>query len=277
MGVAFLAANRHRAKDLGGRDLSLPETRALRVVLAKMGRATEEQLISMDADIRRMEKTKLLEDLAELHELNEPTVTKLQLRPNARLTYDARLHLNAWLDRVEILQREHPQHLHVAQLLRTSDAQDPLVRDCNLAYLHISAIASVEAHTRSGHLDTENRLPTKSLTDLVEKLPTLEPLHGFVSPDETVGPARMLVSLPEDRIQRARVLHVYADYLHLAATALAYGEPGLLRLPVLGGLLILRGFQSLQREALPTPDYPSETLEALGAQLAAHLEPGDAL
>jgi len=267
MGVRFLMENRRRAKSLGGRELSLDEARALRMVLHKMGRATEAQLASMDADIQRMESVKLLEDLENLRVINAPTLVKMERGPSTRLLRDDKVHILAWLARIEELQRKHYRHLHVGHLLKDVDSTDPIIRDLNLAFLHLAVVSHADDYWERGLISDDRTALDDRLCDAVDAMTAKSPLVDYLEAGPWFGPPRVLRALPADRIQRARLLYIYQDYVELAMVANAWGNPAPLLLPTMGRQRELLGYNDLS--ALPNPDQWARTmLERIGASIS---------
>lgn len=263
MGVRFLMENRRRAKSLGGRELSLDEARALRTVLQKMGRATDAELASMDADIRRMESVKLLEDLEDLRVINAPTLVKMERGPHGQLPRDDRVHLLAWLTRIEELQLSHYRHLHVGHLLKDAESTDPIIRDLNLAFLHLAVVSHADDYWERGLISDDRTAPDERLCDAIDAMTAKSPLVDYLEAGPWFGPPRVLRELPSDRLQRARLLFIYQDYLELAMVANAWGNPAPLQLLTLGPQRELLGYNDLR--ALPDPDdWARTTLERLG-------------
>lgn len=269
MGLRFMAQNRRRAKDLGGRELGLDEAKAVRHVLVNMGRIDGEKLKAMDADIERMQAVKLLEDLDQLHEMNGSAIIKLERRPNAKLPHLEEVQLLAWLTRIEELQTGHPEHLHIGHLLRTTLGQDPVLRDLNIGYLHLGVMGRADDYRCRGLIDAFTDHPTSWLTEILAAMTARGPLLDYLE-DGPSPVARGLRALPEDPVQRARLLHIYADYIEFALIENAYREHGALELPSLGRGRTLIGHHVLQEEADPE-GWMRGILEELGVRLLLHL------
>ena len=273
MGVRFLMENRRRAKGLGGRELTLDEARAVRTVLQKMGRATEEQLADMDADIRRMASVKLLEDLDTLRAASEPVLVKLERRPNGQLSRDDRVHLLAWLDRVEDLQRNYREHLHIGHLLTAGNKANPVLRDLNLAFLQLATLSHADVYWERGLITPDMTGPDERLTEAIEAVTAKSPLSDYLEDGPWFGPPRTLRELPADRIQRARLAHIYQSYLELAMVATVWGNSVGLVLPTLGKQPRLLSYQALQEEGNPEA-WLRGMLEELGVRLVLNLPQG---
>lgn len=269
MGLRFVAQNRRRAKDLGGRELTLDEAKAVRHVLVNMGRIDGEKLKAMDADIERMEAVKLLEDLDRLHEMNGSAMVKLERRPNAKLPRLQEVQLLAWLKRIEELQTRHPEHLHIGHLLQPSKEQDPVLRDLNIGYLHLGVMGRADDCRSRGLIDAFTDYPTSWLTEILAAMTARGPLLAYLE-DEPSPALRGLRALPEDSVQRARLLHIYSDFIEFALIGNAYREHGALSLPALGRGRTLFGYHELQEEADPEA-WMRGILEELGVRLVLHL------
>src|SRR5450759_1408221 len=273
MGVRFLMENRRRAKGLGGRELTLAEARAVRTVLQKMGRATDEQLAEMDADIRRMASVKLLADLDTLRAANEPTLVKLERRPNAQLSRDDRVQLLAWLDRVEDLQANYREHLHIGHLLTAGDEADPILWDLNLAFLQLATLSHADLYWEQGLITPDMAETDERLIETIDAMTAKSPLSDYLEDGPWFGPPRTLRALPVDRVQRARLLHIYQSYLELAMVATVWGDPVGLVLPTLGRKPRLLSYQALQEENDPET-WLRGMLEELGVRLVLNLPSG---
>jgi hypothetical protein len=273
VGVRFLMENRRRAKGLGGRELTLAEARAVRTVLQKRGRATDEQLAEMDADIRRMASVKLLEDLDTLRAANEPTLVKLERRPNAQLSRDDRVRLLAWLDRVEDLQANYREHLHIGHLLTAGNEANPILWDLNLAFLQLATLSHADVYWEQGLITPDMAETDERLIETIDAMTAKSPLSDYLEDGPWFGPPRRLRALPADRIQRARLLHIYQSYLELAMVATVWGDPAGLVLPTLGRKPRLLSYQALQQENNPET-WLRGMLEELGVRLVLNLSSG---
>lgn len=270
MGVKFMLANRQRARGLGGRELTLSEAKAVRTVLEKMGRLSAAETAAMDADIHRMEASQLLADLDSLLCSTEATITKLQLRPTARLSRDELVHIRAWLERIELLQTDHRDLLHVGHLLQSGGGADPVLRELNLAFLHLVALVNLEDHIRRNLVDPDTTLPLPQFLKAIAEMEQREPLAGHLA-TAGYGMSRMLGDLPSTHTQRARVLRVYGDYVELSVIANAFTADGSMELPLTLGAGHFPGYQELMR--MPDPlSFPAILLEGLNERLDSHLE-----
>jgi hypothetical protein len=270
MGVVYMAANRANSKDLGGRELSLSELRALRYVREhrKNNPVPREQLLELDGEIRRLETVKILEDYEYLAAANRRVLVRLE-KPSARLSYDERLGLTAWVDLVEKIRRDHRDIFHIGQLLTVGDGGDGVLRNLNLGYLHLAVLGHPANYRDRGLLSVDWDRPTEHLQRAIEGL-TAGLLGQHLEDGRWFGPPRRLAALPEDRVRRAQVLALYQDYLELVCVANAYGDFGAGLLPVVEGgpRLLSRAEFRLEHDA---SGWFRDTLEQLAQHLEAHL------
>jgi hypothetical protein len=269
MGVVYMARNRQKTKMLGGRELILGEVRALRYVREhRRGPAPPEELAELDAEIRRMHGAQLLEDFDILRGANRLTLVKLT-RPTARLTHDEKLYLIAWLDVVDRIRRDHRDTFHIAQLLAVGDGGDPVLRDLNLAYLWLAVVSNADRYRELGYIGAEWDKPLPRLGEAIAGL-TAGPLGEHLADGSWFGPPRTLRSLPEDPVQRSRILSLHAEYLELATVESAYADFGRLELPTLkdGPKLLNHATLLLEKDR---GTCIGDTLAELGRRLEEHL------
>jgi hypothetical protein len=269
MGVIYMARNRQKTKMLGGRELILGEVKALRYVREhRRHPAPPEELAELDVEIRRMEGVQLGEDFDILRGANRLALVKLT-KPGARLTHDERVHLIAWVDVVDRIRREHRDTFHIAQLLALGDGGDPILRDLDLAYLFLAVVSNAERYRELGYVGGDWDKPLPHLDEALAGL-TAGPLGEHLADGRWFGPPRALRSLPEDPIQRSRILGLYAEYLELATVANAYVDFGGLDLPALKDGPKLPNYATLRLEEDPGVRI-QDTVEELSRRLEGHL------
>jgi hypothetical protein len=267
MGVQFHAQNRAKMMGVGGKELPLAETRALRYVRAhRRNPVSAEELCLLDEVIRSMEMVKLLEDFDVLRRLTNDCVARLK-RPTARLNDTEKMVLRVFQEKLAEVQ-SHPEVFHIAQLLTVGDGGDPTLRDLNRAYLHLAVLSNAEDYRRLGHIAGAQDRPQQHLQTAIDEL-LAGPLGEHLAAGKWFGPPRMIATLPEDSIQRGRVLALHHDYLELSAVANAYGT-GSCELPVLGDDLGLLSAEDFRREENPR-GWIASALEDLGHRLEEHL------
>jgi len=269
MGIEYMAQNRERARTLGGRELALDAMKALRYVREhRRLPAPPEELAELERDIRGLERTKLLDDLDNLTSLNRIALVKLE-KPGASLTHDERVRLIAWLKRVEKLRECYRDHLHLAHLLAVGDGGDPVLRDLNLAFVFLAVTSNADIYRELGYVGGDWDKPQPHLEQAIEGL-TAGALGEHLADGKWFGPPRGLRSLPDDPIQRSRILTLYAEYLELATVRNAYADFGALDLPLLkGGPRILN--RSNLRQEKDADAYLRDAVEGLAQRLTEHL------
>jgi hypothetical protein len=264
-----MAQNRERSRTLGGRELALDAMKALRYVREhRRLPAPPEELAELDRDIRKLERTKLLDDLDNLTSLNRVALVKLE-KPGVDLTHDERLHLIAWMERVEKLRECFKDHLHLAHLLAVGDGGDPVLRDLNLAFLFLAVESNADHYRELGYVGGDWDKPQPHLEQALEGL-TAGALGEHLADGKWFGPPRGLRSLPDDPIQRSRILTLYAEYLELATVRDAYADFGGLDLPLLkdGPKILNHATLRLEKDA---DAYLRDAVEALAQRLTEHL------
>jgi hypothetical protein len=269
MGIQYMAQNRERARTLGGRELPLDAMKALRYVREhRRLPAPPEELADLDREIRGLERTKLLNDLDDLTGPNRIALVKLE-KPGADLTHDERVRLMAWLARVEKIRDTYKDHLHLAHLLAVGDGGDPVLRDLNIAYLFLAAASNADIYRELGYVGGEWDKPQPHLEKAIDGL-TAGALGEHLADGNWFGPPRGLRSLPDDPIQRSRILTLYAEYLELATVRNAYADFGGLDLPLLkdGPKILSRSDVRQEKDA---DAYLRDTVEALAQRLMEHL------
>lgn len=269
MGVQYMAQNRERARTLGGRELNLAELRALRYVREhRRVPAPAAELADLDVEMRRLDGAKVLEDLDGLGSFNRLALVVLE-KPGARLSYDERLGLSAWLARVEQLRECYRDHFHPAQLLAVGDGGDPVLRDLNLAYLFLAVVSNADHYRELGYVGGDWDKPLPQLEQAIVGL-VAGALGEYLADGRWFGPPRALRSLPEDRVQRARVLSLYAEYLELATVRNAYADFGGLALPSLTAGPKLLNHATLRLEE-DVGAYLRDAVEELAQRMTEHL------
>jgi len=267
MGVIYMSQNRVKTKGLAGDGLSLAETRAIAYVRRhRKNPAPAEEIAQLDEEIRSMEMVKLLEDFDVLRQLSNDCVVRLR-RPTARLNDTEKMVLRVFQEKLAEIQ-SHPEVFHIAQLLTVGDGGDPTQRDLNRAYLHLAVLTNAETYRELGHIGGEQDRPQQHLQTALDEL-LAGPLGEHLEPGKWFAPPRMLATLPEDSIQRARILALHHDYLELRAVGAAYGNVPA-DFPALPDDLHLLVAEELRREPDPST-WVRDTLDDLGHRLEEHL------
>jgi hypothetical protein len=202
-----------------------------------------------------------------LRSFNRKALVVLEKR-GARLPYEERLGLTAWLERVERLRVEYRECFHLSHLLAAGDGGDQVLRDLNLAYLWLAVVSQPDQYRKRRYLSDDCK-PQPLLRQAIEGL-LAGALAEHLEDGRWFGPPRRLRDLPEEPVQRARILSLYQDYLEFHTVETSYNEFGGLDLPTLKGGPKIPNHACLRQEEDPSAAL-SDALAALGSLLEEHL------
>ncbi len=265
MGVRFAQQTRERARSTGAGELSLDQIRALRRIRSARGTHTPAQLTEMDAEIRELDRLRLLEDYGKLARRIEPTLGKLRGNPAKRLSHDEKVHLEAWLGTIESLRRSYNDQFHIAMLLDTAGDCDETIREVNLAHLYLAVLTNPGEYVRQGYLKHSGPEVRPALADRITGLRTGASLAQLLA--EAALPSR-LRSLPEETAPRAVAAAEFLQLVELEVVELAF-DPAYAATPERMNL------GPTHRELFDHRDAGGYLLEAvanLGRKLDEHLQ-----
>jgi hypothetical protein len=130
----------------------------------------------------------------------------------------------AWLRTIDEIQRDYPEKLHVAHLLRVpgeSEDDDLPIWDINHGYLLLSVLSNYSTYRQQGLISARYEVNQERVEKRLSHLEENTILSNYKNED-----LHSLDSLPVNPRERSTVLRLYLDYLELSAVADLYQPNG---------------------------------------------------
>ena len=229
MGTKFKDMNRSltNVKDLG-------TERALLYIGKKRGTLSPEDITARETEIHAKNWLVQVDRFSAIHGMLKPLE---DLEPllfagdkaslisyNRKMTDALDRDSKAWLRTIDEIQRDYPEKLHVAHLLRVpgeSETEDLPIWDINHGYLLLSVLSNHSSYRQQGLISARYEVNQERVEKRLAHLETETILSHYKNED-----LHSLDSLPVDPREKATVFRLYLEHLELSAIADLYQPQG---------------------------------------------------
>ena len=128
----------------------------------------------------------------------------------------------AWLRTIDEIQRDYPEKLHVAHLLKPlSEEEDKTLWSLNLNHFHLSVLSNYASYRQRGLVNSHYIPNHQRISERLSHLEENTILSHYKNED-----LHSLDSLPVNPRERATTLRLYLEHLELSAVADLYQPNG---------------------------------------------------